>query len=81
MRIIDSNLLSKLKSNNYTNLKQKILLYRRKWNNGAFEIESSPIDITSLILCDKYETGKVFLDCKILLIISLKIALFTEFVA
>lgn len=49
MRIIDSNLLSKLKSNNYTNLKQKILLYRRKWNNGAFEIESSPIDITSLM--------------------------------
>lgn len=49
MRIIDSNLLSKLKSNNYTNLKQKILLYRRKWNNGAFEIESTPIDITNLM--------------------------------
>lgn len=49
MRIIDSNLLSKLKSNNYTNLKQKILLYRRKWNNGTFEIESTPIDITPLM--------------------------------
>ena len=49
MRIIDSNLLSKLKSNNYTNLKQKILLYRRKWNNGVFEIESTPIDITNLM--------------------------------
>ena len=49
MRTISADLLSKLKSNNYTNLKQKILLYRRKWNNGAFEIESTPIDITSLM--------------------------------
>ncbi len=49
--------------------------------SGSNQRRSSNIDITSLILCDKYETGKVFLDCKILLIISLKIALFTEFVA
>ena len=57
MRTISANLLSKLKSNNYTNLKQKILLYRRKWNNGVFEIESSPIDITSLM--DYEETNAV----------------------
>jgi len=49
MRTISTDLLSKLKSNNYTNLKQKILLYRRKWNNESFEIESTPIDITSLM--------------------------------
>lgn len=51
MRTISTNLLAKLKSNNYTNLKQKILLYRRKWDsaNNSFSIDSTPIDITNLM--------------------------------
>lgn len=49
MRIINQNLLNKLRSNDFTNLKQKILLYRRKWENNSFTIEQIPIDISHLM--------------------------------
>ena len=48
MRVIDEQLQSLLKNKNLSDLRHKVLLYRRKWDSdlSQFMIEETPIEIT-----------------------------------
>ena len=48
MRVIDEQLQSLLKNKNLSDLRHKVLLYRRKWDSNLlqFVIEETPIEIT-----------------------------------
>jgi hypothetical protein len=48
MRVIDEQLQSLLKNKNLSDLRHKVLLYRRKWDSdlSQFAIEETPIEIT-----------------------------------
>jgi len=49
MRIICDALKAKLLSRNWSSLGHKLLLYRRKWENGKYIIEETPTDISDSI--------------------------------